>query len=538
MPQGNVDNTGARKVHINSLSIGGLSGANSTGVYFGSTTNANTANASKVSAGGTATNPSTTFCIAIDGGTNEVQWVDGNGSGWVYDNQSGSWGTPFYGSFSWSTVPGAPASISYSIEQDTKTVSVTIGASSDNGNNAIINYWVYCSIAGGAYTTVLSGVQAGTHTFAFPGAAGQAFVLRVLSANGVGDSSYRTGGSVTAPTIPAVPGAPITTVNGSNGTVNWSAPANGGSAITGYTLQQSVNGGAYSTVYTGTATSYAISGVAAGDTVTYQVLATNIWGSSAYSAASASAQLASVPAVPAAPTGSALGIDSIQVTWAAPYNGGVPITSYTLQVFQGGVSQQVITGISPSSTQYDVAGLLSSTAYTFEVLAVNSIGSSAYSAASTAISTLAGNYVPPASITANTATSFTVSVSPPPQYPGTETLGSGVEFQIATNSSFTTPTTVTDPAKAPMTHTFSVGDASGVAWTAGQQYFIRAAVKYSDGTYGVWSTTLALLFGGGADGQVGDGTNWHVVQMYYGDGVNWHPINAFVGDGTNWKPLT
>ncbi len=67
-------------------------------------------------------------------------------------------------------------------------------------------------------------------------------------------------------------------------TVNWEAPGNNGSAITGYTLQEKEGvAGSYSTVYNGTDLSYEATSLTEGETYYYKVLATNANGDSDYS---------------------------------------------------------------------------------------------------------------------------------------------------------------------------------------------------------------------------------------------------------------
>ena len=92
------------------------------------------------------------------------------------------------------------------------------------------------------------------------------------------------------------PPQPPTTVGASvansKATVSWHAPSdNGGSAITGYSVQYSTNGGATwktATMCKGTATSCTITGLTAGTSYEFHVSATNAIGTSSYSASSAS----------------------------------------------------------------------------------------------------------------------------------------------------------------------------------------------------------------------------------------------------------
>ena len=108
---------------------------------------------------------------------------------------------------------------------------------------------------------------------------------------------FRNIGFLSQGAAPNQPNAP--TVNNSTRgvlAVSWVAPADNGSTITGYTLQRRLDTGAWSTVYTGTNTSFSDSGVVKGSSYQYQVLATNAFGSSAYSNASISSIVQGVAA--------------------------------------------------------------------------------------------------------------------------------------------------------------------------------------------------------------------------------------------------
>jgi hypothetical protein len=94
--------------------------------------------------------------------------------------------------------------------------------------------------------------------------------------------------------------------------------------------------------------------------------------------------------VPGAPTiGTATGGDAqATVNWSPPAsNGGSAITSYTVQAFAGTSTTPAVTRtlVPATDTSFVVTGLTNGTSYTFRVLAVNSVGSSAASAASNAV---------------------------------------------------------------------------------------------------------------------------------------------------------
>jgi hypothetical protein len=111
-----------------------------------------------------------------------------------------------------------------------------------------------------------------------------AYTFTVVATNASGSSLASSASvSITATTVPATPSAPSATAQGSAATddVSWSAPANGGSAITSYDWQSddSKSGSTAST-------SVAV-GQEAGTSQAYRVRANNTNGSSEYSAYSA-----------------------------------------------------------------------------------------------------------------------------------------------------------------------------------------------------------------------------------------------------------
>jgi hypothetical protein len=114
---------------------------------------------------------------------------------------------------------------------------------------------------------------------------GTAYTFTVVATNARGSSlASSASGSITATTVPATPSAPSASAHASAATdnVSWSAPADGGSAITSYTWSSS-DGKSGSTASTSVAVSQE-----AGTAQTYNVYATNANGNSATSANSAS----------------------------------------------------------------------------------------------------------------------------------------------------------------------------------------------------------------------------------------------------------
>ena len=93
-----------------------------------------------------------------------------------------------------------------------------------------------------------------------------------------------------------------------------------------------------------------------------------------------------VPDAPVIGKASATGATGATVAFTAPVkNGGAPITSYVATSNPGGIK---VTLPQADSGTFTFAGLTGGTAYTFTVVAVNSVGTSSASAASNEIKTL------------------------------------------------------------------------------------------------------------------------------------------------------
>lgn len=149
-----------------------------------------------------------------------------------------------------------------------------------------------------------------------------------------------------------------------------------------YTYQWKANG---SPISGATSSTYNIAVAYFGQSISCDVTATNIVGSTTASSNSTAAVVANVPAAPTIGTATATGSTTATVSYTAPAdNGGATITSYTATSSPGGLTGTLNTAGSGTIT---VTGLVPSTSYTFTVRATNSVGTSAPSASSNSITT-------------------------------------------------------------------------------------------------------------------------------------------------------
>ncbi len=281
------------------------------------------------------------------------------------------------------TVPSAPTLNSASAGSG----SVTLGwsAPSSNGGSPVLGYYVLESSGGSAYAVTGSEVS-GTSTTVSGLTNGTTYSFEVEANNAQGNSNASNPLSAT-PAALTVPGAPtLKSATPGNATValTWTAPTgNGGSAITGYDVYDSANGGAYTTAQTLVqGTSSTVTGLTNATTYSFEVEAVNAQGNSLASNALTATPVAS--AVPGAPTLNSAqpGRRQITLSYSAPSNnGGSPITGYYIYIgtSAGGESTTPINSTPLNSTRVTVTGLSRGTKYYFVVRAANKNGAGAAS---------------------------------------------------------------------------------------------------------------------------------------------------------------
>lgn len=145
-------------------------------------------------------------------------------------------------------------------------------------------------------------------------------------------------------TAPAAPARPTASAGVTSATVTWTAPADGGSPITGYTITPYRNGTAQAPVTAAASDrTRTFTGLAAGASYTFDVTARNAIGTSPRSTASAAVTPTAPPTTPTAPSAPGrpsitdAGAGTVTVAWSAPSSdGGRPITAYDVSISAAG----------------------------------------------------------------------------------------------------------------------------------------------------------------------------------------------------------
>ncbi|MDG4808904.1 fibronectin type III domain-containing protein [Micromonospora sp. WMMD1120] len=226
------------------------------------------------------------------------------------------------GAYTYASTPGTPATPTAVAGVTSATVSWTAPAS----NGSPITGYLITPIRDGVTQPTLS-FDASTTSRTLTGlTAGASYAFRVAAVNAFGTGAASPASAAVVPyTLPGAPTITSATAGTTAATVSWTAPANGGAPITGYTVTPYLNGVAQTPqTFTGTATTQVVTGLTGGATYTFRLAATNAAGTGPQSAPSASVTVNPPPTLtfPPPPPGKAYVEYQYQLTVAggtAPY---------------------------------------------------------------------------------------------------------------------------------------------------------------------------------------------------------------------------
>ena len=388
----------------------------------------------------TATTYAHTGLAAGDTRHYRVSAINTNGAGTASNVDSATTGT---------TAPGAPTGLTATASGTTQ-IDLSWSAPASTGGSAITGYKIEVSPNGtSGWTDQVANTNSTATTYAHTGlAAGDTRHYRVsaINTNGAGVPS-NVANATTGTTAPGAPTGLTATASGATQIdLSWSAPGStGGSAITGYKIEVSANGTSGWTDQVAdtnsTATTYAHTGLAAGDTRHYRVSAINTNGAGTASNVDSATTGATAPGAPTGLTATASGTTQIDLSWSAPAStGGSAITGYKIEVSPNGTSgwTDQVANTNSTATTYAHTGLAAGDTRHYRVSAINTNGAGT---ASNVDSATTGATAPGAptglTATASGTTAINLSWSAPGSTGGSAITGYKIEVSSNGTSSWT-----------------------------------------------------------------------------------------------------
>ena len=364
--------------------------------------------------------------------------------------------------------PGRPTSLAAMADGET-AIDLSWGPPADSGASAITGYRIQVSEDGGAtWTDLVRDTESTATDYSHSGLSpGTTRHYRVFAINDSGTglpsdiATARTAGGEQVPGMPA--GLTATALGQTEIELEWTPPSDSGSsAITGYQVEVSADGGAnWTTVASNTGstkTSYTHSGLQPGTTRHYRVAAINDAGTGPPSPIAHATTLSGTLGAPTGLVAVAQGSSQIDLTWIAPTgDGGSPITGYRIEVSSnGGLSWFVmVANTNSTATSYSHAGLAPGTTRHYRVSAINANGdvgpASNVDHATTGIDTSGA----PTNLTAtaNGSSRIDLSWAAPSNDGGSAVTGYRIQVSVPDDPTWTTLVDNTGSAATTYSHT-------------------------------------------------------------------------------------
>ena len=349
-------------------------------------------------------------------------------------------------------------------------------------------------------------------------------------------------------TVPGAPSGLTATASGSTRiNLSWTAPAStGGSAITGYKIEVSSNGGSSWTDQvantSSTATTYAHTGLASGSTRHYRVSAINANGSGTASNVDSATTATTVPGAPTGLTATASGSTRINLSWSAPAStGGSAITGYKIEVSPNGTSgwTDQVANTNSTATTYAHTGLASGSTRHYRVSAINANGAGT---ASNVDSATTATTVPGApsglTATASGTTQINLSWTAPASTGGSAITGYKIEVSSNGTSGWTDQVANTSNTTTTYAHT-------GLTAGTTRHYRVSAINANGAGTASnVDSATTGTTAARRSDRPHGHGQRDHPDQPLLerpastgGSAITGYKIESSSDGGSSWSDL-
>lgn len=357
------------------------------------------------------------------------------------------------------------------------------------GGEVFSHYVVEYRVLGAASWTTFSDSVATTTSTVTGLSNGTTYEFRVATVTMSSTSSYSSVATTTPLTTPSAPNDVAAIPGNRQIELTWSAPANGGSAITDYVIQYKATSSSSWLTLTdavSSTTGAVITPLSNGTSFDFRVAAVNNVGTGSYSAT-----INATPrTTPGTPTNLAAtpGDSSVGLSWTAPSSdGGSAVTDYVIEYRAASAFEwsTFADGVS-SAASTTVVGLTNGTTYEFRVAAVNAAGSgSATSAVSSKPYTTPGD---PGSLAASvTSGTATVTWQAPASTGGSPITDYSIGYKLSSESTWST--------WAHAASTSTTASISGL--TSGADYDFRVAAVNAAGA-GSFVSTVNLTATPGA----------------------------------------
>ena len=297
--------------------------------------------------------------------------------------------------------PNPPTGLSATSYSGTQ-INISWNPPVNNGGPPITGYKIEYSIDAGSFTNLIANTGSASTIYSHTGLSTQhSYTYRVFAINSVGTSNS----SNTASAIPikkiTIP-SPITNLSVSAASetsirLSWTAPEDGGSAITGYEIEYYSGSGSFVVLIANTentATSYLHKGLITGTTYTYRVSAINSIG-----IGGPSNEASAIPTKTYTPTGViaiAVSPTQINLSWNPPSETfGQLISGYRIDQKLSSNTFNTIVDNTGNTQNYSIANLSTGKTYTFVIIALFTGGTES-NPSPEAYTTLTSTTLPPA----------------------------------------------------------------------------------------------------------------------------------------------
>ena len=261
----------------------------------------------------------------------------------------------------------APSSPTLTATAGTGSVALSWTPPTDDGGAPVTSYQVLRSTGSAAPAVI--GTATGSSYADAAVVAGTAYSYSVVALNKAGASEPSAAATATPYAAPAAPVVTLT-LSGSNATLTWPSPAANGATITSYQVQRATAAGQETALASVPTNTFTDSGLAAGPTYFYKVVATNAAGPGPASN-EVSVKTASAPSAPV--LSATVSANQVALAWPQPADGGAAITGYTIKRGTATGTEATYANVG-SVLGYTDTAVAAGTRYFYVVQAVNAAG--------------------------------------------------------------------------------------------------------------------------------------------------------------------